>query len=95
MGLLGTIDGSTPTVQRIAPTVSKLIDKVEAEVSALAETSKGSVTPFERRKFLVKLQTLVDTFEARARKNGIGKGRDNFELQTDVLFNRMNRYNAA
>lgn len=95
MGLLGTIDGSTPTVQRIAPTVSKLIDKVEAEVSALSETSKDSVTPFERRKFLVKLQTLVDTFEARARKNGIGNGRDNFELQTDVLFNRMNRYHAA
>lgn len=95
MGLLGTIDVATPTLQRIAPSVTKLIDKMQVEVNALSEAPDGKVTPFQRRKFLIKIQTLVDTFETRARQRGIGEGRDNFELQTDLLFNRMNRYHAA
>ncbi len=95
LGLLGTIDDASPKLQRIAPSVSKLIDKMQSEVTALIETPNGRVTPFQRRKFLVKIQTLVDTFETRARNSGIGEGRDNFELQTDLLFNRMNRYHAA
>jgi len=95
MGLLSTIDVTTPTLQRIAPSVTKLINKMQAEVTALVEAPRGSVTQFQRRKFLIKIQTLVDTFESRARKSGIGKGRDNFELQTDLLFNRMQRYHAA
>lgn len=95
MGLLSTIDVTTSTLQRIAPSVTKLINKMQAEVTALVEAPRGSVTQFQRRKFLIKIQTLVDTFESRARKSGIGKGRDNFELQTDLLFNRMQRYHAA
>ncbi|WP_439118386.1 hypothetical protein [Marivita sp.] len=95
MGLLGTIDVSTPTLQRIAPSVTKLLDKLQNEVVALADAPGGKVTPFQRRKFLIKIQALVDTFETRARQRGIGQGRDNFELQTDLLFNRMNRYRAA
>lgn len=95
MGLLATIDVSTPTLRRIAPTVSKLLDKIETEVVALTDQPDGQITPFQRRKFLIKIQTLVDTFETRARERGIGAGRDNFELQTDLLFTRMNRYRAA
>ncbi|MBO6882282.1 MAG: hypothetical protein JJ869_01730 [Marivita sp.] len=95
MGLLGTIDVATPTLQRIAPTVNKLLDKMQLEVATLIAAPDGNVTPFQRRKFLIKIQTLVDTFETRARQRGIGQGRDNFELQTDLLFNRMHRYQAA
>jgi hypothetical protein len=95
MGLLGTIDVATTTLQRIAPSVSKLLDKMELEVAMLVDAPGGKVTPFQRRKFLIKVQALVDTFESRARQRGIGKGRDNFELQTDLLFNRMHRYHAA
>ncbi len=95
MGLLGTIDADTPVLQRIAPKVSQLIDKLHLEVTALTNTSDGTVSAFPRRKFLVKIQTLVDAFEARARQHGIGQGRDNFELQTDLLLTRMNRYRAA
>ena len=95
MGLLATIDVTTPTLQRIAPSVSKLIDKMQAEVTVLTGSPDGKVTPFQRRKFLIKIQTLVEKFETRARQRGIGQGRDNFELQTDLLFNRMNRYRAA
>lgn len=95
MGLLSTIDVATPTLQRIAPTVNKLLDKMQFEVTTLITVPHGKVTPFQRRKFLVKIQALVDTFETRARQRGIGQGRDNFELQTDLLFNRMHRYQAA
>ncbi|MCR9107712.1 hypothetical protein [Marivita sp. XM-24bin2] len=95
MGLLGTIDFTTPTIQRIAPSVNRLLDKLQAEVDAFSSAPDGRVTQFQRKKFLIKVQTLVDAFESRARKNGIGRGRDNFELQTDLLFNRMNRHRAA
>lgn len=95
MGLLGTIDVATPALQRIAPSVNKLLDKMQLEVATLIAAPEGKVTPFQRRKFLIKIQTLVDTFETRARQRGIGQGRDNFELQTDLLFNRMHRYQAA
>ena len=95
MGLLATIDVTTSTLRRIAPTVSKLLDKIEIEVAALTDHPNVQITPFQRRKFLIKTQTLVDTFETRARERGIGAGRDNFELQTELLFTRMNRYRAA
>ena len=95
MGLLGTIDFTTSAFQRITPSVNKLLDKLQAEVDALVSASEDKITSFQRKKFLIKVQTLVDAFETRARKNGLGLGRDNFELQTDLLFNRMNRYRAA
>lgn len=95
LGLLGTIDFHTLTLQKIAPSVTKLLSKMEAEVSALVETPDGTVTAFQRRKFHIKMQTLVDAFEARARKRGIAQGRDNFELQTDLLLDRMNRKRAG
>ncbi|WP_292293740.1 hypothetical protein [Marivita sp.] len=95
MGLLGTIDFETETLPKTAPSISKLLTKMEAEVAALMDTPDGRVTAFQRRKFHIKMQMLVDAFETRARKSGIGHGRDNFELQTDLLFDRMNRNRAA
>ena len=95
MGLLGTIDFETRTLQKTAPSVSKLLAKMEDEVHALIDTPDGKVSAFQRRKFHIKMQALVESFETRARKCGIGRGRDNFELQTDLLFDRMNRSRAA
>lgn len=91
MGLLGAIDLNTATMQKIAPSVSKMLTKMEAEVSALVDRTDGGPGPFERRKFHMKMLTLVDAFEVRARKSGIARGRNTFELQTDVLFERMTR----
>ncbi|SHG75837.1 hypothetical protein [Marivita hallyeonensis] len=91
MGLIGTVDFEKPTLQKIASPLSKMLSKMEAETEALIETSKNGVTPFQRRKYHTKMQALADTFEARARKNGIAAGMDSFELQADLLFDRMQR----
>ncbi|MCL3882059.1 hypothetical protein [Marivita sp. GX14005] len=91
MGLVGTIDLESRTLMRIAPTLSKLIRKMEAEVDAMIDAQPRGLTGFERRKFHIKMQTLSDAFEARARRSGIAEGRNNFELQADLLFNRMQR----
>ncbi|MGJ8602640.1 MAG: hypothetical protein ACSHXH_00835 [Marivita sp.] len=91
MGLLGTIDLATPTLTKIAPSVAKMLAKMEAEVALLVDGSDPAPNEFERRKFHIKMQTLVDAFERRARKSGIARGRNNFELQTDLLFERMKR----
>ncbi len=95
LGLLGTIDFETSTMQKIAPSVCKVLTKMEAEVTALVDGTDGKVTAFQRRKFHIKMQALVDAFEVRVRKIGIARGRNNFELQTDLLFDRMNRNRAA
>lgn len=91
MGLLSTIDFGTSTLKRIAPSVSKLLAKMEAEVAALLNSPDGQITAFQRRKFDNKIQIMVDSFEARARRSGIADGRDNFELQTNLLFDRKHR----
>ncbi|WP_299784119.1 hypothetical protein [uncultured Marivita sp.] len=95
MGLLGTVDLKTPTLQKIAPSVSKMLTKMEAEVATLVDRTDGLPSRFERRKFHMKMVALVDAFEVRARKSGIARGRNNFELQTDVLFQRMNRKDSV
>ena len=91
MGLLGTVDFETPVLQKLAAPLSKMLTKMEAETDALLSLAPHGCTAFERRKYLTKVQTLADAFEARARKNGIAEGRDNFELQADLLFDRMHR----
>jgi hypothetical protein len=91
MGLVSTIDFETPLLKQIAPALSKMLAKMEAETAALVDAANGDLSPFMRRKFLIKMQALADTFEARARRTGIAQGRDSFELQTHLLFDRMNR----
>ena len=95
MGLLGTVDFSTPALHKMAPSVSKLLDKMEVEAQVLVSTTKGAIPAFQRRKFHSKMQALVDVFEARARRSGIARGRNSFELQTNLLFDRMNRSRSA
>lgn len=91
MGLLGTINFESTKLQKIQPSVSKMLSKMEADAAILTAGASGKASAFERRKFTSKTQAMVDAFEARARKSGIAQGRDNFELQTNLLFERMNR----
>jgi hypothetical protein len=91
MGLVGTVDFETPMLEKLASPLSKMLDKMEAETDSLIDVAPNGLTAFQRRKYHIKMQTLADAFEARARKNGIAEGRDNFELQADLLFDRMQR----
>jgi len=91
MGLIGTVDFETPVLQKLARPFSKLQSKIEAEIDEVVTSASGEITPFVRRKFHTKVQALADAFERRARKSGIAKGRDNFELQAELLFDRMQR----
>ena len=91
MGLIRAVDFETSTLQKLSRPLSKLLDKMEAEADALIVSSDHGSSAFQRRKLQIKLQALADAFEARARKNGIAEGRDSFELQADVLFQRMSR----
>lgn len=91
MGLVGTVDFETKTLEKLVSPLSKMLAKMEAETDALIEGSQNGISAFERRKYHSKMQALADAFEARARHNGIAAGRDNFELQADLLFDRMQR----
>ena len=91
MGLIGTVNFETKLLQSLSGPLSKMLAKMEAETDALVAVSENGIPPFERRKYLVKMQALADAFEARARKIGVAEGRDNFELQAELLFDRMQR----
>jgi len=91
MGLLSTVDLETRTLPKLASPVFKMLAKMEAETDTLLEHAETGITPFARRKYHIKMQALTDAFEARARKIGIAEGRDNFELQAELLFDRMQR----
>lgn len=91
MKLIGTVDFETSVLQSLSAPLSKMLNKMEAETDALVARSAKGLSPFERRKYHIKMQALADAFEARARRIGIAAGRDNFELQTELLFDRMQR----
>lgn len=95
MGLIGTVDFETPTMEKIAPPLSKMIAKMESETEALLAASDAGLTSFQRRKYHSKMQALAAAFEVRARKIGIAAGRDKFELQAELLFDRMQRNRKA
>ncbi|MCK0149869.1 hypothetical protein MWU54_07540 [Marivita sp. S6314] len=92
LGLLATVDFETRTLQKMSGPLEKLLSKMEAETDALLERE---LSLFERRKYQTKMQALADAFEARARKSGIAHGRNSFELQADLLFDRMQRNRSA
>ena len=91
MALIDTVDFETTTLQKIAPPLNKMLDKMEAETSALLEGPENGSSRFQRRKYHTKMQAMASVFEARARKIGIAAGRDRFELQAELLFDRMQR----
>ncbi|MFP7570880.1 hypothetical protein ACGKZZ_08910 [Marivita sp. S2033] len=91
MGLLGTIDFETSTLLKVAPPLAKLLAKMEAEADDVIDSYGQGFTRFQRRRYHLKMQALSDAFEARARRSGIAQGRDSFELQTNLLFDRMHR----
>jgi hypothetical protein len=71
--------------------MSKMLSKMETETAALLDAQAEDPSGANNRKYLAKMQTLADTFEARARQTGIAKGRVSFELQANLLFDRMSR----
>lgn len=91
LGLIGTVDFETTTLQKVAPPLFKMLAKMETETDALLVAAQAGLTPFQRRKYLTKMQTLASAFEARARKIGIAEGRDKFELRAELMFDRMHR----
>lgn len=95
MGLIGTVNFETTMLQRIAPPMSKLIDKMEAETDALILMSATGISPYHRRKYHSTMQTLAGAFETRARKVGLAAGLDKFELHAERLFDRMHRRRTA
>lgn len=91
MGLLASMDLTTPALPRVAPSVTKLIDRMQAEVDTLTKTRRSSVTPLQRQRFLRNTQMLIEGFESVARQKGIGPYFDSADVQSDLLFRQLNR----
>lgn len=89
--LLVSVDLESGDLQRMAKPLDKVLTKIETEIGVLAEDLARGPAPFQRRIFLSKLVALIEAFESRAHRHGIGVGRDRFELQADLLFDRMRR----
>ncbi len=95
MSLLSTIDLEADTMRKIAPTLEKVVARMEMAATEVIVASDGGLPAFQKRRYLTKMQALADAFGSRALKIGIGEGRNSFELKAELLFDRMSRKNPA
>lgn len=88
--------GTSPhKLARLDRPLRKMTSLLDAEVARLEACWRGQGHDFARRRFLAKLEVMMDSYEAFARQNGIRGARDAFERQADLLLDRMPRESAA
>ncbi len=73
----------------------KFLDMALHETDRLIDAWPTENRDFARKRFLAKLAAMVEAFESRARRHPMAVGQDNFELEADLLIDRMVRETTA
>lgn len=88
--------GTNPAdLLRIKRPIAKLTEIFALEVDRLERAWDSDRHVFARHRFEAKLQVLMDSFEDRARRSGVKAGHDAFDLEADLLIDRMRQGSAA
>lgn len=74
---------------KLTRTITKFGDILTSEVQRLDDSKDSETYAFARRRFLAKLKVLTESFEEIAWKKGIHAGRDPFDMEADLLLDRM------
>ncbi len=80
---------------RISKLVNKFSDILRTETDRLEAAWHGDDHLFARQRFVLKLEVLSESFEAHARDGSQRSGRDAFDLEADLLLDRMPQESAA
>ncbi len=83
------------SVLRIAVPVAKFTDMLRAEAKRLISSQASESATFVRKRYLAKLDVMTESFEKSARKTRARGDKDAFELEADLLLDRMPRETAA
>lgn len=86
-------DSGDPRIMR--KPIGKFIEILQAEIDRLEGSWEGEEHLFARRRYVAKLQVMSDSFEEHARKKSARRGRDAFDLEADLLLDRMQHETAA
>ncbi|MBS0125587.1 hypothetical protein [Thetidibacter halocola] len=73
-------------------TVTRILGE---EVMRLESDWEGAQQPFARRRYVAKLSLLVEKFQDLAFRGGVRVGRDAFDMEADLLLERMRGDSAA
>jgi hypothetical protein len=73
-------------------TVTRILGE---EVMRLESDWEGTQHPFARRRYVAKLSLLVEKFQDLAFRGGVRVGRDAFDMEADLLLERMRGDTAA
>lgn len=88
--------GTEPrNLARIEKLVSKLTEILRAEAEHLQADWHSDNHLFARKRFVLKLQVLSESFESHAREGSVRNGRDVFDLEADLLLDKMPLKSAA
>lgn len=89
MGLIRALCRDADGIRRLRKPVIKLVELLQRENDRLIASWDDVDQPLARRRYIARIHALGDTFEDRARKTIAKAGGDAFELEADLLWNRM------
>jgi hypothetical protein len=93
--LLRTLASDLTLTGKLAKPTEKFAEILGTEVTRLEEAWEGEQYLFARRRYVAKLDVLAESFETRMRKLGGRRLGDAFDLEADLLLDRMRRDSAA
>ncbi|WP_372833513.1 hypothetical protein, partial [Puniceibacterium confluentis] len=69
----------------------KFLDMALREADRLQVSWSDESRSFARQRYILKLAAMIEIFETRARRQRVAAGQDSFELEADLLLDRMKR----
>ena len=93
--IVRTFSASESDEMRIRKPLDKFIEILSAEITRLEASWDGEDYLFARRRYVAKLEVLTEAFETRARQSGAKDGRDAFDVEADLLLDRIRSESAA
>ncbi|MEQ5871523.1 hypothetical protein J4E08_16670 [Sagittula sp. NFXS13] len=89
MRLLRSFTRDPESVLRLQRPMDKFISLLDAESNRLCMGNARESSAFARRRYIAKLEVMTESFETSARKIRVRGDKDAFEVEADILLNRM------
>lgn len=95
MRLLRSFVRDPHSLLRLQRPVDKFIGLLDAEANRLCSGDASESSTFVRRRYIAKLEVMTESFETSARRTRVRGDKDAFEMEADLLLNRMPTHSAA
>ncbi|SNR76403.1 hypothetical protein [Puniceibacterium sediminis] len=93
--LVRTLSQDPIAIQSVRKPLMKFLHMSAHEADRLDESWNSACRNFARQRYINQLSTMATVFESRARHQGLATRNDSFELEAELLIDRMKHENAA